>query len=165
MWKIGQIFDGDYGCEERMEGEEPTLSVTLENEKGQQMRVSVTDAWLRERDLDEGREWKTEYFSQISGDIIRKKIRFRGIVQGVGFRYRSRMAAREAGATGWVRNEVDGSVLMEIQGRQGQIDAVISVLSQGRYMRIDGMDVTSLPVDPNDREFEIKESLGDFWGI
>ena len=29
MWKIKQIFDGDYGCEELKPGEEPKLSITL----------------------------------------------------------------------------------------------------------------------------------------
>lgn len=98
-------------------------------------------------------------------NCIRQQIRFHGIVQGVGFRYRSRMAAKEAGAVGWVRNECDGTVLMEIQGSQEQIDHVVEKLTTGRFLRIDHMDVKSLPIDPNDRDFEIKESLGDFWGI
>lgn len=37
MWKIKQIFDGDYGCEEHY--------------------VSTEDAWLVERGLDEGSQW------------------------------------------------------------------------------------------------------------
>ena len=35
MWKIKQIFDGDFGCEELAPGERPKVSVTLENEEGQ----------------------------------------------------------------------------------------------------------------------------------
>ena len=35
MWKIKQIFDGDYGCEELAEGQSPKVSVTLVNESGQ----------------------------------------------------------------------------------------------------------------------------------
>ena len=31
MWKIKQIFDGDFGCEELAPGEKPKVSVTLEN--------------------------------------------------------------------------------------------------------------------------------------
>lgn len=49
-------------------------------------------------------------------EVIRKRIRFFGSVQGVGFRYRAKHAAASVGATGWVRNEYDGSVSMEIQG-------------------------------------------------
>ena len=50
--------------------------------------------------------------------MIRKRIVFHGWVQGVGFRYRARHAAEHLGATGWVRNESDGSVTMEIQGTE-----------------------------------------------
>ena len=50
--------------------------------------------------------------------MIRKRIVFHGWVQGVGFRYRARHAAEHLGATGWVRNEYDGSVTMEIQGTE-----------------------------------------------
>ena len=46
MWKIKQIFDGDFGCEELSPGEKPKVSVTLENEEGQTKLVSVEDAWL-----------------------------------------------------------------------------------------------------------------------
>ena len=50
------------------------------------------------------------------GDVIRRRIRFLGRVQGVGFRYRARYAATAVGATGWVRNDVGGTVSMELQG-------------------------------------------------
>ncbi len=43
MWKIIQIFDGDYGCEELVPGTKPKVSVTLENETG-------------------GQKWKAVYF-------------------------------------------------------------------------------------------------------
>ena len=58
-------------------------------------------------------------------EVIRKRIRFFGSVQGVGFRYRAKHAAASVGATGWVRNEYDGSVSMEIQGTESQIDQVM----------------------------------------
>lgn len=32
MWKIKQIFDGDFGCEELAPGEKPKVSVTLVND-------------------------------------------------------------------------------------------------------------------------------------
>ena len=62
---------------------------------------------------------------------IRQRIQFYGAVQGVGFRYRACHAADAVGATGWVRNEYDGSVLMEIQGTQEQIDSVILMIERG----------------------------------
>ncbi len=57
MWKIKQIFDGDFGCEELAPGEKPKVSVTLENEEGQTKIVSVEDAWLTEKGLNVGDVW------------------------------------------------------------------------------------------------------------
>ena len=71
--------------------------------------------------------------------MIRRHISFTGWVQGVGFRYRARHAASLYGCTGWVRNEWDGSVTMEIQGGQEAIDRVIQAIGAGRYVQIEGM--------------------------
>lgn len=60
MWKIIQIFDGDYGCEELAQGTKPKVSVTLENERGEQKYISVEDDWLVEDNLDIGSEWPEE---------------------------------------------------------------------------------------------------------
>lgn len=57
MWKIKQIFDGDYGCEELAPGQSPRVSVTLVNEVGEERVVSVEDRWLTELGLDEGSVW------------------------------------------------------------------------------------------------------------
>ena len=78
--------------------------------------------------------------------MIRKRIAFYGWVQGVGFRWRARNAADLYGCTGWVRNEYDGSVLMEIQGEEAQIDQVILAIERGRYVRIENMRVKNIPV-------------------
>jgi hypothetical protein len=60
MWKIKQIFDGDYGCEELAPGAKPKVSVTLENEKGEQKYVSVEDEWLTQKGLDVGAVWNIQ---------------------------------------------------------------------------------------------------------
>lgn len=56
-WTIRQIFDGDYGCEERLPGDSPKVSVTLVNEDGLEKYVSVEDNWLTELGLAEGSLW------------------------------------------------------------------------------------------------------------
>lgn len=89
----------------------------------------------------------------MSSEIIRKHIRFYGWVQGVGFRYRARYAAERVGATGWVRNEYDGSVTMEIQGTEEQIDEVILALERGTYIRIENIDIQTIPVIDKERGF------------
>ncbi len=85
--------------------------------------------------------------------IIRKRITFYGQVQGVGFRYRARHAAKAAGATGWVRNEYDGSVTMEIQGTESQIDQVIIMIEAGRFVQISYMEASSIPVRDGEYSF------------
>ncbi len=60
MWKIIQIFDGEYGCEELVSGEKPKVSVTLESENHEQKYVSVEDEWLIENHLDVGSIWPKE---------------------------------------------------------------------------------------------------------
>ena len=77
---------------------------------------------------------------------IRRRIAFYGCVQGVGFRYRARYAASRFGCTGWVRNEWDGSVTMEIQGEEAQIDGVIRAIEAGRYVEIERMESRELPL-------------------
>ena len=78
--------------------------------------------------------------------MIRKRITFSGSVQGVGFRWRARHAASLYHCTGWCRNEWDGTVTMEIQGEEQNIDQVILAIEAGSYIRIRNMEVRSLPV-------------------
>ncbi len=85
--------------------------------------------------------------------IVRRRIVCHGWVQGVGFRWRARCAAAHVGATGWVRNEPDGSVTLELPGAEAQIDAVLQAIERGAYIRIERMEVRTLPVDPDERGF------------
>ena len=78
--------------------------------------------------------------------IIRKHIIFYGRVQDVGFRYYSVHKARQLGLAGWVKNLDDGSVEMEVQGREAEIDQLILFLDGHRWIRIDAMDVNTIPV-------------------
>ena len=76
----------------------------------------------------------------ISRKKLRKRIRFYGEVQAVGFRFQAQYAAKLYGVTGWVHNEYDGSVLMEVQGSQEQINAVIAEIDSNPYIRIEQME-------------------------
>ena len=84
---------------------------------------------------------------------IRRRLVFSGAVQGVGFRYRARHAAQLYGCTGWCRNRWDGSVEMEIQGTEEQIDRVILAIEAGRYVRIENLVSRSLPPVEGERDF------------
>lgn len=91
-------------------------------------------------------------------ETIRRHIIFHGRVQGVGFRYRSYYAAQKFGLTGWVRNLYDGTVEMEIQGKESGIDALILTLDKSDYVEIREMQVKKLYPDREERGFRILES-------
>ena len=93
--------------------------------------------------------------------MIRKRFVFSGRVQGVGFRYLIRRAAILTGVTGWVRNERDGSVTLEIQGTGEQIDGALMALKQsiskrGRYVRIDNIREEAVPIVPDESGFSTR---------
>ena len=56
-WKILQIQERDYGCEERLPDEKTKVIVTLQNESGEQRELIVEDDWLYEHGIDEGSIW------------------------------------------------------------------------------------------------------------
>ena len=89
--------------------------------------------------------------------VIRKSMVFYGWVQGVGFRWRARSAADAVDATGWVRNNFDGSVSMELQGTEAQIDAVILAVERGSYVKIENMRVKTGPTVENEVGFYVRE--------
>ena len=87
--------------------------------------------------------------------MVRKYIVFYGAVQGVGFRYRAMHAADLYGCTGYVQNEDDGTVLMEIQGKEEQIDHVIAAIEKGAFIRIYDMRTKTIPVIKEESFFRI----------
>ena len=60
MWKIKHIFDGEYGCEERIGNQNPKVLVTIVNNNDEKVILSVEDQWLRDNNLYEGDEWPLE---------------------------------------------------------------------------------------------------------
>ncbi|MDE6233232.1 MAG: acylphosphatase [Lachnospiraceae bacterium] len=88
-------------------------------------------------------------------EILRKHILFYGHVQGVGFRYHAKHGADMLGLSGWVRNLYDGSVEMEVQGREEDIDKLIVLLQQGKYIDITDMKVKNKELE-NDISFRIR---------
>jgi acylphosphatase len=73
------------------------------------------------------------------------RVAVRGQVQGVGFRYTTVERARELGVFGWVRNEDDGTVLVQAEGPEEGVDALVEWLGEGPP----GAEVDELDVDPN----------------
>ena len=111
------------------------------------------------RELAERAE-RGEEAAQPLGPVVRRRYRFVGTVQGVGFRWTCTNLANSAGAKGWVRNERDGSVTAEIQGVEEQLEAVLDGLDayyNRRRFSMGGFKVSSaedLPPTPDERGFE-----------
>jgi acylphosphatase len=63
--------------------------------------------------------------------MVQYEITVSGRVQGVGYRYFSVQKANELGITGWVKNSVDGSVIIVAQGIEEEIITFIDYLYIG----------------------------------
>jgi acylphosphatase len=59
------------------------------------------------------------------------KVSIAGRVQGVNFRVWTRNEAKRLGLDGWVRNEIDGSVMALVAGPRQNVEAMIALLHQG----------------------------------
>ncbi|MGN1167316.1 MAG: acylphosphatase [Lachnospiraceae bacterium] len=78
---------------------------------------------------------------------IRKRIVFHGRVQGVGFRYTAKYLAQSLGLTGWVKNEYDGTVIMEVQGREPMIFKLMEGLNHNMFIDINWVDSENIPTE------------------
>ncbi len=86
---------------------------------------------------------------------VRKRLNFCGRVQGVGFRYKAKYLARSMGLTGWVRNEADGTVTLEIQGRPQLVDKLLQGLNHDSFIAIDWVDGKDIPVEEEEKSFQV----------
>ncbi len=87
--------------------------------------------------------------------------RVRGRVQGVGYREACVRRARALGLTGWVRNRMDGSVEVMLQGSPKQLTDMCSWLRDGLPAAVvDALEVTEIqPPPPRFERFERFERL------
>ena len=88
--------------------------------------------------------------------MVRKHIFFSGDVQGVGFRYRSFYIAQSLDLTGWVQNEDDGSVTLEVQGDPDKFLTLFAMIQKSDYIQITGIRQKDIPPDPWERGFSVK---------
>ena len=68
-----------------------------------------------------------------------------GHVQGVGFRYHALNKAKEIEINGFVRNQPDGTVYIEIEGDEDRLDQFIDWCRVGpRWANIDSIEVNTI---------------------
>ena len=88
------------------------------------------------------------------GPIIRRRIRFSGRVQKVGFRLEVCQLAGRLGLTGWCMNLEDGDVLAEFQGTAERIDFLVSFMESLKRIRIRDKKVEALDVCLGETDFQ-----------
>lgn len=79
--------------------------------------------------------------------MIRVEVVYHGRVQGVGFRATVRAAARQFRVAGWVRNEDDGTVKLDVQGDEPQVEALLAEIARRMGRFIERAHRLTLPVE------------------
>lgn len=80
-----------------------------------------------------------------------------GDVQRVGFRYYAKLKAAELGLSGFIRNEPDGTVYIEAEGREEKLKGFLNWCRQGpRWARVDRAEFEYSDKLKNFKEFKIE---------
>ena len=82
-------------------------------------------------------------------DVIARKVRIYGRVQGVFFRQAAVNQARSLGVEGWVRNASDGSVEAHVKGETAAVEKMVRWMRQGPS-QAQVEHLTAEDVDPED---------------
>lgn len=85
----------------------------------------------------------------------RYKILFKGRVQGVGFRYTSKVIADKLNLTGTIENLSNGDVECFIQGPDKKINEFVNSLQNQKNLNISSFDKTELEVESNESTYKI----------
>lgn len=91
---------------------------------------------------------------------MRIRVQFRGRVQGVGFRATAQAIARGRPVSGWVHNEPDDSVLMEVQGTPEAVESVLASLREGMRRHITTEQRTPIEDRADESGFVIRHERG-----
>ena len=86
----------------------------------------------------------------------RREVRYRGEVQGVGFRFTTVRVARGYDVTGFVRNEPDGSVRLVVEGEPAEIEACLRDLAEVMSGNIRDVMLKQLPATGEFSAFTIQ---------
>ena len=84
---------------------------------------------------------------------VRRRYRFSGRVQGVGFRYEAMIIADQLGLVGWARNENDGTVLVEIEGETSYINEFLRAMQAVPRFDITEIQTEDLPLSQTETAF------------
>lgn len=86
----------------------------------------------------------------------RHEVLFRGMVQGVGFRYSARAIARNHNVAGYVRNLPDGRVEVVVEGEEDELDRYLARLRRQMADYISEVSVTRAEARGEFDAFEVR---------
>lgn len=87
--------------------------------------------------------------------IIRKKLRFSGRVQKVGFRLETYELAKRLNLTGWVKNTLDKNVEAEIQGETDKINFLITYMKSLKRASVHNVVAKEIPTLDYEKDFVV----------
>ena len=83
------------------------------------------------------------------------QITIRGKVKGVWFRVSTRNKAQELGVYGIVKNQMDGSVYIEVEGNEGSLKNFVAWCYDGsEFSRVDTVEIQEIE-NKNFQNFQI----------
>lgn len=96
---------------------------------------------------------KEKIKKELPPGTIRKEFHFEGNVQNIGFRFEVQSHAKPLGITGYAKNNEDGSVTAQLQGKPSDINKVIKYLQSIDRIQIDSMTEEEIPLDYYENDF------------
>ncbi len=88
--------------------------------------------------------------------LRRVTVVYSGRVQGVGFRATARSVAGTFDLSGWVRNEPDGSVRLEVQGDEAEIARYLEVLADRMRGNIRSVSTLDASLETSEAGFQVR---------
>ncbi len=89
-------------------------------------------------------------------NLERKVFRYRGDVQGVGFRVNAIQQARGLDVAGFVKNEPDGDVTIDVQGPAAAVKALAERVASTMKLKINETRVDCRDPLPDRQGFRIR---------
>ncbi|SMP50925.1 acylphosphatase [Neorhodopirellula lusitana] len=89
-------------------------------------------------------------------EVRRTVYRYRGHVQGVGFRVNAIQQARGLQVVGFVRNEPDGDVLMDVQGPRKEVEELAKRVQSSMSLKINEVLIDQRDPLPDREGFKIR---------